>query len=90
MDLPLHPDISQLDRRRRGCFAKLTKRWLKRGVFKGVLDPQAAINRFLAETNDDPRPFTLTADPAKIIAAVKRGDQTLDLCTRSCGHLSHP
>jgi hypothetical protein len=34
---------------------------------------QAAINRFLAETNDAPRPFTWTSDPDKIIAAVRRG-----------------
>jgi len=61
-----------------GFFAKLTKRRLKRGVFKGVVDLQAAINRFLAETNDDPRPFTWTADPAQIIAAVRRGHQALE------------
>jgi len=61
-----------------GFFAKLTKRRLKRGVFKGVVDLQAAINRFLAETNNDPKPFTWTADPAKIIAPVRRGHQALD------------
>ncbi len=61
-----------------GFFAKLSKRRLKRGVFKGVVDLQAAINRFLAETNDNPRPFTWTADPDKIIAAVRRGHQALD------------
>ena len=36
------------------------------------------INRFLDETNDNPKPFTWTADPDKIIAAVKRGHQVLD------------
>ena len=61
-----------------GFFAKLTRRRLKRGVFRSIVDLQAAINRFLAETNDDPRPFTWTADPDKIIAAVRRGHQTLD------------
>ncbi len=39
---------------------------------------QATINRFIAETNPDPRPFTWTADPDRIIAAVKRGHQVLD------------
>jgi hypothetical protein len=43
-----------------------------------VVDLQAAINRFLAETNDNPRPFVWTADPDKIIAAVRRGYQMLD------------
>jgi transposase len=61
-----------------GYFAKLTRRRLKRGVFRSIVDLQAAINRFVAETNDDPRPFTWTADPDKIIAAVKRGHQVLD------------
>jgi transposase len=61
-----------------GYFAKLTKRRLKRGVFCSIVDLQAAINRFLAETNLDPRPFRWTKDPAKIIAAVKRGHQALD------------
>ena len=61
-----------------GFFAKLSKRRLKRGVFRSIVDLQAAINRFLAETNAAPRPFTWTADPDKIIAAVKRGHQVLD------------
>jgi hypothetical protein len=39
---------------------------------------QAAINRFLAEADSDPRPFRWTKDPVKIIDAVKRGHQALD------------
>lgn len=62
-----------------GFFAKLTRRRLKRGVFRSIIDLQAAINRFLAETNADPKPFSWTADPDKIIAAVRRGHQALDL-----------
>jgi transposase len=61
-----------------GFFAKLTKRRLKRGVFRSLVDLQAAINRFLAETNDNPKPFVWTAEPDEIIAAVRRGYQTLD------------
>jgi len=61
-----------------GFFAKLSKRRLKRGVFRSVVDLQTAINRFVAETNTQPRPFVWTADPDKIIAAVKRGHQVLD------------
>jgi transposase len=60
-----------------GFFAKLTKRRLKRGVFRSLVDLQAAINRFLAETNEKPRPFVWTADPEAIIAAVRRGHQKL-------------
>ena len=61
-----------------GYFAKLTRRRLKRGVFRSIVELQAAIKRFLAETNADPRPFRWTKDPDTIIAAVKRGHQVLD------------
>jgi len=61
-----------------GFFAKLTKRRLKRGVFKSVHDLHCAINRFLDEHNQQPKPFIWTAEPNKIIAAVKRGHQSLD------------
>lgn len=57
---------------------KLTRRRLKRGVFHSVVDLQAAINRFAAEHNEKPKPFTWTANPNKIIAAVKRRHQVLD------------
>ena len=61
-----------------GFFAKLTRRRLKRGVFHSLVALQAAINRFLLETNDNPKPFQWTKDPDKIIAAVRRGHQALD------------
>jgi transposase len=61
-----------------GYFAKLTRRRLKRGVFRSIVELQAAIKRFLAETNADPRPFCWTKCPDEIIAAVKRGHQVLD------------
>ena len=60
-----------------GFFAKLTRRRLKRGLFNGIADLQAAINRFLRETNDDPKPFIWTADPDAIIEKVRRGKQVL-------------
>jgi len=61
-----------------GFFAKLSRRRLKRGVFRSLNDLQAAINRFVAETNNDPKPFVWTAEPNNIIAAVRRGYQVLD------------
>ena len=61
-----------------GFFAKLTRQRLKRGVFRSVIDLQVAINRFVAETNLDPKPFVWTADPKRVLAAVKRGKQTLE------------
>jgi transposase len=61
-----------------GFFAKLTRRRLKRGVFGSIVELQAAINRFLAEANDDPKPFVWTADPDRILEKVSRGHQALD------------
>ncbi len=56
---------------------------LKRAVFRSVVDLKAAINRFVAEHNDSPKPFVWTADPDKIIAAVKRRHQLLESISRS-------
>src|SRR5262245_1525296 len=61
-----------------GFFAKLARRRLKRGVFKSVTDLEAAINRFMRETNDNPKPFLWTADPDAIIQKVRRGKQMLE------------
>ncbi len=58
---------------------KTRQRRLKRGVFHSVVDLQAAINCFVAEHNaSEAKPFRWTADPDKIISAVKRGHQALD------------
>src|SRR5438309_3970709 len=60
-----------------GFFAKLTRRRLKRGVFRSVPELQAAILRFIDEVNHDPKPFVWTANTRKILAAVNRGRQGL-------------
>ena len=60
-----------------GFFAKLTNRRLKRGAFHSLVDLQAAINRYLAEHNQSPKPFVWTAKPEAILAKVKRGHQAL-------------
>jgi hypothetical protein len=78
LDVPLHPDLASWLNAVEGFFAKLTRRRLKRGVFRSVVDLQVAINRFVAETNADPKPFVWTADPKARLAAVKRGKQTLE------------
>ena len=62
-----------------GFFAKLAKSRLKRGIFRSLVELQAAINRFVAEHNEtEAKPFNWTADPDTIIAAVRRGHQVLD------------
>ena len=47
-------------------------------MFKSIVDLQAAINRFLAQAKEAPEPFVWTADPDRIIGAVRRGHQVLD------------
>lgn len=62
-----------------GFFAKLTRRSLKYGVFRSVVDLQATINRFIDEHNQtEAKPFIWRADPNDIIAARNRGFQMLD------------
>ena len=46
-------------------------------VFHPLVDLQAAINRLIAEQHADPAPFTWTADPDKILVAVKRGHHSV-------------
>jgi transposase len=61
-----------------GFFAKLSRRKLQRGVFHSVVALQSAINDFVEQHNQRPTPFVCKADPKDIIAAVKRGHQTLE------------
>jgi transposase len=49
-------------------FSAMTRRRIRRGVFRSLVDLQAAIHRYLAEHNADPKPFTWTATPASISA----------------------
>ncbi len=62
----------------KGFFSTLTRRRLKRGVFRSIADLQAAINRYVADHNHDPRAFTWAAEPQRVLAAVRRWNQALD------------
>lgn len=53
-------------------FSALTRRRLKRGVFRSIVDLQAAINRYIAEHNDDPKPFIWTTTANAILAKTTR------------------
>ena len=71
-----------------GFFARLTRRRLQRGVFRSLVDLQAAINRYLGEHNRKPKPFVWTADPDRIIkksiAGIKRLHHTTSASMASC------
>ncbi len=58
-------------------FSRLTRRRLKRGVFRSIVDLQAAINRFIEDHNAEPAPFVWTADPDTILGKLTRGIQAL-------------
>jgi transposase len=53
-------------------FSVLTRRRLRRGDFRSVVDLQAAIKRYVAKHNDDPRPFAWTKPANAILAKVNR------------------
>jgi hypothetical protein len=77
LDHPLHTDRRIIAQCRRGLLCQTGQAAPQRGVFRSV-ELQAAIARFLAETNANPRPFRWTKHPDQIIAAAKRGHQVLD------------
>jgi transposase len=53
-------------------FSALTRRRIRRGSFRSIVDLQAAINRYIAEHNDDPKPFIWTKPANQILAKVNR------------------
>jgi transposase len=53
-------------------FSAITRRRLRRGVFHSLVDLQAAINRYLAEHNADPKPFVWTAATAAITSKLNQ------------------
>ena len=53
-------------------FSALTRRRLRRGVFGSIVELQAAINRYIAEHNDDPVPFTWTKSADQIVGKLNR------------------
>ena len=40
-----------------GCFAKLTNRRLRRGVFHSIVALQTAVDRFVTGADQNPKPF---------------------------------
>lgn len=51
-------------------FALLTERQLRRGVFRSSRELEQAIERYLAQHNDDPRPFVWTKSADEILQAL--------------------
>jgi transposase len=53
-------------------FSVLTRKRIRRGSFHSIVDLQAAIKRYLAEHNAEPKPFVWTASAASIVAKLDR------------------
>ena len=78
LDLPLHADLVLLAERGRELLLQAHPPPPATRCFHSLVDLQAAINRYLDEHNQRPKPFVWTADPNPIIDKVNRGHQTLE------------
>jgi transposase/transposase-like protein len=58
-------------------FSALTRRRIRRGSFHSIVDLQAAINRYIAEHNADPKPFAWTKPADQILAKLNRLNASL-------------
>ena len=58
--------------------AEITRKRIRRGVFKSITDLEVAIHSYLAEHNDHPKPFVWTARPSDILDKVRRGKHALE------------
>lgn len=58
-------------------FSELEQRQLKRLAVTSVAELEAAINGYLEDRNQDPRPYMWTASAEAIIEKVQRGNETL-------------
>jgi transposase len=52
--------------------SKMTRQRIRRGIFRSVVDLQAAINAYLAEHNANPKPFLWTKSAEAILAKLDR------------------
>ena len=59
-------------------FREITVKRIRRGSFRNVEQLEKAINDFIAEHNQNPRPFVWTADLKDILPKIVRAHETLD------------
>ena len=58
-------------------FRDLTDKRIRRGVFRGVDELTSAIEDYIAQHNQQPKPFIWTASASDILEKVKRGKAAL-------------
>jgi transposase len=61
-------------------FRDLTQRRLRRGVFHSVSELETALQTYIVQHNQNPRPFIWTAKASAILEKVKRGQATSNKC----------
>jgi hypothetical protein len=66
MDLPFHADLGVVAQCRRRILLDLTRRKIRRGVFKSVADLEGAISRYIKAHNKTSKPFEWTASAPAI------------------------
>ncbi len=59
-------------------FAEITRQRIRRGVFKSVADLEAAIEAWIADRNERPKPFKWTATAGSILEKNARARRVLD------------
>ena len=59
-------------------FAEITRKRIRRGVFKSVAELQAAIMTYLDNHNAHPKPFIWTKTSAQIFQKLARAKQVLE------------
>lgn len=65
-------------------FAEITRQRIRRGVFTSVDELKAAIKAWVDAWNDDPKPFTWTAKPSRIIGKHRRAKKALADTSGGC------
>jgi hypothetical protein len=61
-----------MDQCSRDVLLALTRRRLRHGDFRSLVDLQVAINRYIAEYNDKPYPFVWTKTAEALLSKVNR------------------
>lgn len=67
LDLPLHSGLRLLVQCRRELLLRADRQYLRRGVFRSIVDFQAATNRYVAKHNTDPKLIVWTKSVRSIL-----------------------
>src|SRR5215472_16072231 len=75
---PLHPHWFVVAKSNRTRFAEITAKRIRRGTFRSVKELIAAIEGYIRENNNNPKPFVWTATPKSILKKLRKYKDILD------------